>query len=246
MEARPGYREHASPPAAREAVACLWSRVAAPGDPVHRVLPDACADLVWQAGVGAMLAGPDTRAALVPAPAGGGVWAGLRFRPGAAGPALGLPLEEVRDARIPLEDVRRDLAERLPGDLAPEEALRRLAAVGAELAAAGPPDPAISAAARRLAQPRTRVEALAGELGLSERQLRRRCHAAVGHGPKALQRILRLQGYLARADAAGPQADLAWLAVASGYADQAHLTRECTRLAGVAPAALARARAAVA
>jgi hypothetical protein len=38
-------------------------------------------------------------------------------------------------------------------------------------------------------------------------------------------------------------ADLAWLAVASGYAGQAHLIRECTRLASAAPA---RARAAVA
>lgn len=241
-----GYREHAAPPAAREAVASLWSRVAGPaGAPPTRILPDACADLVWRAGAGATLAGPDTRAALVPAPPGA-VWAGLRFRPGAGGAALGLPLEAVRDQRVPLEEVRRDLAERLPGDLTPAEALGRLGAVAAELAAAGPPDPAVRAAARRLARPEARVEALAAELGLSERQLRRRCLAAVGYGPKRMQRVLRLQAYLARADAAGPEADLAWLAVVSGYADQTHLTRECTELAGLAPAALARARAAVA
>ena len=37
--------------------------------------------------------------------------------------------------------------------------------------------------------------------------------------------------------------DLAALAVETGYADQAHLTRECARLSGLTPAALARQRA---
>jgi AraC-like DNA-binding protein len=36
--------------------------------------------------------------------------------------------------------------------------------------------------------------------------------------------------------------DLAWLAAETGYADQAHLTRECVRLAGLPPAALAAQR----
>jgi AraC-like DNA-binding protein len=35
--------------------------------------------------------------------------------------------------------------------------------------------------------------------------------------------------------------DLARLALDAGYADQAHLTRECRRLAGVTPTALMRA-----
>jgi AraC-like DNA-binding protein len=80
------------------------------------------------------------------------------------------------------------------------------------------------------------VETLAGELGLSERQLRRRCHAAAGYGPKTLQRVLRFRRFLA---ARNP--DLARAALDAGYADQSHLTRECTRLAGATPAALLRA-----
>ncbi len=39
---------------------------------------------------------------------------------------------------------------------------------------------------------------------------------------------------------ATPAADLASLAFRLGYADQAHLTRETTRLAGLPPAALAK------
>jgi transcriptional regulator GlxA family with amidase domain len=74
------------------------------------------------------------------------------------------------------------------------------------------------------------VESLAGDLGLSERQLRRRFHAAAGYGPKTLQRVLRFRRFLA---ACNP--DLARAALDAGYADQSH---ECTRLAGRPPAAL--------
>ena len=88
-------------------------------------------------------------------------------------------------------------------------------------------------------------------VGLSLRQLRRRCHAAVGYGPKTLQRVLRFRLFVSLIDAlshdlAGPDPaglDLAGLAARAGYADQAHLTRECGSLAGLTPAALARQRA---
>ena len=193
------------------------------------MLPDACSDLIWQAGRGAFVAGPDTG----PAPVGsaaGSVFVGARFRPGAGGAALGLPLSELRDQRVGLEVLDRALAERLPGDLEPEEALRRIAEIART---APPPDAAIAEAARRLAHPQTRVETLADDLGLSERQLRRRCHAGAGYGPKTLQRVLRFRRFLATADG-----DLARAALDAGYADQSHLTRECTRLAGQPPAAL--------
>jgi AraC-like DNA-binding protein len=77
------------------------------------------------------------------------------------------------------------------------------------------------------------------------RQLRRRCHAVVGYGPKTLQRVLRFRRFVSRIDAGpgGPGAlDLAALAAHAGYADQAHLTRECRQLAGLTPTALVRAR----
>jgi hypothetical protein len=49
--------------------------------------------------------------------------------------------------------------------------------------------------------------------------------------------VLRFQRFLALA-ARDAAPDLAWLAFEAGYADQAHLTRESTRLAGLPPAAL--------
>jgi len=216
------YREFAAPP-----LACLWVRVS--DDDATPVLPDACADLIWQAGRGAFVAGPDTGPSPVTS-ARGTVFVGARFRPGAGGAALGLPLSELRDLRVGLDELDRALAERLPGDLEPDEALRRIAEIART---APPPDAAIAEAARQLADPDTRVETLADDLGLSERQLRRRCHAGAGYGPKTLQRVLRFRRFLATANG-----DLARAALDAGYADQSHLTRECTRLAGQPPAAL--------
>jgi methylphosphotriester-DNA--protein-cysteine methyltransferase len=70
-------------------------------------------------------------------------------------------------------------------------------------------------------------------IGIGDRQLRRRFLDAVGYGPKTLERILRFQRFLMLGGD-----DLARRALDAGYADQAHLTRESTRLAGLPPAAL--------
>jgi transcriptional regulator GlxA family with amidase domain len=84
------------------------------------------------------------------------------------------------------------------------------------------------------------VAGLSDVLGLSERQLRRRFDTAVGYGPKTLHRVLRFRRVLAQLSQTGPATDLADLAIQTGYADQAHLTRETTRLAGRPPAVLAK------
>jgi hypothetical protein len=54
--------------------------------------------------------------------------------------------------------------------------------------------------------------------------------------------VLRFRRFVAWAGAGAPGGDLAFAAARLGYADQAHLTRECARLAGVTPAALLAAR----
>ena len=56
-------------------------------------------------------------------------------------------------------------------------------------------------------------------------------------------RVQRFQHFLALAEQQ-PGAALSRLAAEAGYADQAHLTRECGRLSGLAPAALLAAGAA--
>jgi AraC-like DNA-binding protein len=80
-----------------------------------------------------------------------------------------------------------------------------------------------------------RAAATGAAPGIGARQLRRRFADAVGYGPKTLQRILRFQRFLLLAE---DTQNLARLALEAGYADQAHLTRECRRLSGLPPAAL--------
>ncbi len=226
------YRAQTPPAALRPAIACLWER-RADGTPV-RVLPDGCTDIVWRGGIGAILAGPDTGPALAPTRAGELI-VGVRLRPGAGGPAYGLSLTEIRDQRVALGALGLDPCDELHGELDPRAALARVSRFAARLTLARPPDLAVQAAVARLGDPGQRIEGLAADLGLSERQLRRRFHDAVGYGPKTLQRILRLRRFLALCDG-----DLARAAAEAGYADQAHLAREARRLTGLTPSALAR------
>ncbi len=242
----PGYYEWPAPAALRDAIACLWAQVAGDEDRAGLVLPDGCADLVWTQGQGASVAGPDTGPVPTAMPAGT-VILGARFRPPAGGPVLGIPLSELRDQRVGLADLRPADAGRLSAVLDPGTAAARVLDVTGALVAGARPDPAVSRAARLLSDPRAQAEAVAADVDLSLRQLRRRCHAAVGYGPKTLQRVLRFRRFVSRIDALPPGPgvlDLADLAAQAGYADQAHLTRECGRLAGLPPAALARQRAA--
>lgn len=239
----PGYREVPPPPEQRGILACLWSQVApAVGAVPTRVLPDGCVDLIWQSGQGAHVAGPDTGPVLVTV-SPGTVLIGARFLPGAGASALGVPLDELRDRRVDIADLLPGLDERLDGAVPVDTAARRVAATAAELAARSRPDPAVQAAVRRLADPEggvMLVDALAAEVGLSTRQLLRRCRVAVGYGPKTLLRVLRLRRFLQLSRTDHAHLDLAQLAHVAGYADQAHLSRDCTELAGLSPKALLR------
>jgi AraC-like DNA-binding protein len=223
------YEEILVPPDLRDSLACLWVRR---GSGAVRVLPDGCIDIVWRQGVGAVVAGPDT-----------GPWhsivkpdelvLGVRFLPGAGGPALGVPLSELRERRVAMSALGLDPREELHAGADPHLVPRLLASTAARLVGASPPDRAVQAAVVRLQDPGQRVEALAADLGFSERQLRRRFLTSVGYGPKTLQRILRLRRFIA-----GERHDLARAAFDAGYADQAHLARDCLRLTGLSPSRL--------
>jgi AraC-like DNA-binding protein len=234
------YREFRPPPALADVVACTWERtVPRSGDAsqAQRVLPDACVDLVWRDGE-LIAAGPDTRAALSPLVAGETV-VGIRMRPGAAGALLGLPASELRDMRVPLDALwgsrGSDLAGRVADAADPDRRRVLCDALLARRADTLDADPLVLGAMRLLGRPASRVRDLADALAISERQLRRRFETAVGYGPKLADRILRFQRFLAHA----PRTDsLARLAFDLGYADQAHLTRECGELSGLPPAQL--------
>lgn len=104
---------------------------------------------------------------------------------------------------------------------------------------ARPPDEAVNAAIRWFAhEPAGRIEELSRSLGISSRQLRRRFSAAVGYSPKVFQSIMRFQRLLYLAAHTRCSRPLVELAFETGYADQAHMSREVQRLSGNSPAVL--------
>jgi AraC-like DNA-binding protein len=177
-----------------------------------------------------------------------------------------MPMSALLNQRVDAADLGSRgagaLARLLPGSLEPQKALRVLTELAGAMAEDGPADPLAAQAARLLGRPPVRAELVADHLGVSERQLRRRCQASVGYGPATLRRVLRFRRFVSWADAAQgtgaaqaqvaggaggggdlpDRGDLAGVAFELGYADQAHLTRECARLAGLTPAALVAAR----
>jgi AraC-like DNA-binding protein len=84
---------------------------------------------------------------------------------------------------------------------------------------------------------RARISALAGELGWSRKHLAGKFSDAIGIGPKTLSRIVRFNRALGLAKR--QQDDWAGIAADCGYADQAHLVREFRQLAGETPTAMA-------
>ncbi|MEV0601083.1 helix-turn-helix domain-containing protein [Streptomyces sp. NPDC050315] len=209
--------------------AAVWTKT--PGTAPRPVLPDGCTDLIWYDGR-LLVAGPDTRAHLPPAPerAPEAPVVGLRFAPGQGPAVLGVPAHELRDLRVPLADLwPADRVRRLTDELATAASGRALeAAAAARLRTGAAPDPARGLIARAAARG-TPVRELADAVGVGERQLHRRCLAAFGYGPKTLGRVLRLVRALDLARSGMPYAQVAAVA---GYADQAHLAREVRALAG--------------
>jgi AraC-like DNA-binding protein len=212
----------------------VWTHTSAPSDALspgqNRILPDGCMDIIWSDGR-LLVAGPDT-SAVVMAAAAGSSSTGLRFAPGFAPSVLGVPGHLLRDARVDLDvlwpaaEVRRltELVAAAPDRGAALEAVART-----RLREIDPTASWTDGAVRQL-RSGSSVAAVADSMGYSERQLHRRSLDAFGYGLKTLARVLRMTRAL---DLARSGADLATVAVATGYADQPHFAREVKVLAGV-------------
>jgi AraC-like DNA-binding protein len=228
-------------------VACRWVRqvTETAKEASTLVLPDGCVDLLWRDGE-LIVAGLDRSARPNPLKPGQTIL-GLRLRPGVAGAVLGMPASEVLDRpRTPLEDLlgsdATELEEMLGETERVEQAFDLLEGLVASRLEAEQLDSLVLAASRLLGFDGSRVERLAEALGISDRQLRRRFHRAVGYGPKTLDRVLRFRRFVARvSEMAARDGDLARMAAELGYADQAHMTRDCVALSGLTPARLATA-----
>ena len=106
------YTEIAPSPPLRPWIECFWTRSeeAQPGGQ-HRILPDGCADFVFDRSDGnAIAVGTMTRPLLLDS-TGPQSFLGVRFRPGRAAAFLRIPLAEITDARVSLRDVWREAPE---------------------------------------------------------------------------------------------------------------------------------------
>lgn len=235
------YRERVPATALQPYFARIWLNRFPPGRPRRlAVAPDGCIDLQWIDGV-LRIAGPDRQAHIEELP-GGATVIGMRFQPGVAASWLRIPACEIVDQRLPLEAFWGSEAKQVAEWVGEARSARLIAgrleaAMARKAAALAVPADAASRHIFRLVSAAWQpgigvVELLSRRVGLSERTLRRRCHAAFGYGPKTLHRILRFQRFLRMARAADPAA-LADMAAACGYADQAHLSREARCMAGL-------------
>lgn len=219
------YREFMPPAGLRGLVEAVWV-LRGPAAPV-RVVPDGCMDLIRMQGR-IVIAGPDTTASTSMGSAE--PYVGLRFRPGALPRLLGVPANELRDERVPLDDVR-----------SPRRGEDSLVDLAARLASREPnsetapwPLPVLRRVTASLAAGST-VADVAADIGWSARTVQRQCAAVYGYGPATLRRILRFRRAQRLLRAGVPIAETAHVV---GYSDQSHLCREVRELAGVSPRAL--------
>ncbi|HZD68385.1 MAG TPA: helix-turn-helix domain-containing protein [Actinomycetes bacterium] len=242
------FRERLPAPRLVRYITCVWVQQVSAGSSayVQRTVPHGSVELVCEVGAGPRVVGPETgptQHVLVP----GSSVVGVRLRPGAAPAVLGLPASELVDLVVSPDEFWRGSAVALGEKLAAAASLEQGAAaleagVSRRLPAESCLDPIVEEVVRRLIRGRpSAVRALASSVGISERQLRRRCVAATGFPPTVLHRMLRLQRFLAVMGRHGhASGELALMALEAGFADQAHLSREALRLAGRSPGAIVR------
>ncbi len=235
VAARSVYREVAPPPALAGVLSCGWHGHTGWARPL-RVLPDGCADLVWDGDALTVVVTVGAPLRLwVPASASR---VGVRLRCGAAAAVLGTSMPEL-SAVTRLSDLWGAAARRAEEQLASADPGAQRGILETLVARrSASPDRRVLAAVQALGTI-TRTSEVA--VGLSERALRRHFVHAVGAGPKQLHRVRRFQRFVRLLEplVAG-RASLAGVAAELGYADQSHLGRECRRLSGSSPAALVR------
>lgn len=185
---------------------------------------------------------------------------GVHFRPGGAAPFFGGAVPELSGLTVPLDALwgpsarwlREDLQATaslhgrllrleawLLAHLQNTQASRAMQAVNAmsrHLTPGHGPDAMVSAALRALQRNPAcaRIDPVQRASGCGPTQFIARFERSVGLTPKRYARVLRFHTLVEQL-AGQPRIDWAQAAADAGYADQAHLTREFRRLAGITP-----------
>ncbi|NRR31067.1 AraC family transcriptional regulator [Oxalobacteraceae bacterium] len=245
------YQEYPPHPALSAFVACTWSACSVGGGAAHRVLPDNCVDILWQdQGSAGFAVGMMSRAIRVASPLPVRTVA-VRFKPGAAGLFLGLPLHELNDQRADIDLLwERGAAARLTDALwaralSDRERIHLIEQhLLAQLRKLSPSAMGTLIVRRALAaidgsDGALRVDALAQQLGVSRQHLAAQFRVQVGLTPKLYARISRFRRATAmltdEAARTGAAPDWAQLALDCGYFDQSHLIHDFQEFAGSTP-----------
>jgi AraC-like DNA-binding protein len=216
----------------------------------ERVLPTGCVDLILSldehhkadvvAGARSQSIVIDTSRSLS--------FIGVRFRPGGAGPFLGLPVGELQDRSVAPAMLwgphARTLREKLLHTPAPQSRFRILEGFLLErLHEARERHPAVQYAIQAIgdSEGAASVASIVEHTGLSARRFIAIFRDEVGLAPKVfcrLARFRRVVGELREVDAV----DWADIAVGCGYFDQSHFIHDFRAFAGVSPSAYLRQR----
>jgi AraC-like DNA-binding protein len=171
---------------------------------------------------------------------------GVFFRPARAAPFLGVPISDLTDLTVAIDDVWGTAASRLPSELCELDEAARLDRLESLLctrlrrrrlpASAFDVEGLAASIVRR--RGRVTVNALARAAGVSRQHLTREFRERIGVGPKLYSRLARFQSGLAYAGAR-ERVDWARVAFDMGYADQSHLIAEFRLFSGLTPHVLA-------
>ncbi len=204
-----------------------------------QILPDGCVDVVFQLGADnaeIFAYGSTTRPAVVSLGVGAH-YLGVRFQPGMARHFLNHAPASLTDQRLPVDRFLDVDLEKLARGVERGEGLMQLeTALLSALQSRQPELSAIDRAVRFLSANYgdVSVAEVARQCGKSVRQIERLFVATLGLTPKVYCSILRMRGAL-HAISRHNQADLAGIAMAAGYTDQSHMSKDFARLTGRSP-----------
>ncbi|WP_129775345.1 helix-turn-helix domain-containing protein [Peristeroidobacter soli] len=209
---------------------------------VYAALPDGCVDLVLEvtsSGYRSWIYGSTTRPTAIPCKAGTH-YLGIRFRPGQSRHFINAAAHEITDGREDLRTLMRFPAARVAAHIASEALFDELDAILiAALSRTPPVESYIDGIVQHVDAHRgvARVDDIAVRFGKSRRQMERVFLQTVGVPLKFFCMISRLK-HAADLIVHPASRSLTTVAHDAGYSDQAHMTRDFTRLAGVSPGQL--------
>lgn len=239
-----GYREYQPHAALRAYIDAYWTVTTGLIDHTFtsRILPDGAVDIICNLGAAVFNAGNEAVLVADKVYLVGTMTAysdsviqsdsklvGIRFKPGAFSIFYRMPLYQTADACIEFERTLLDVG--LTGDDFVTKLngyfLQRMGDVSSPLF------PVINSIL--LHNGTLRIELLAKEHFITQRQLERHFNQAIGVSAKAFSNIVRFRSALPAIKCPPAQLSLEEIAIRYGYYDHAHLAKEIKKYTGVAP-----------